>query len=547
MRHASPSSSAPWRVLLALALAAVLLIASACSGDDDTGGVDDPAPDGDSGGVTSFIPAGSPGYFEIDTDLDGEQWTLVQELVARFPDGPDIQAELEEGFEEEESEVSFEEVREVLGDRAAIAITELPPDFASDLQSGGGAEDPGFIAVVEIADGQEDALRELLTREDFAPVGEAEGAEILADDDDTFIAITGGVAVIGETQESVAAALAANAEGGAAVLAGDERYGEALGALAEETFAEGYFDLGAIIGQVAAEQPELQQLGVIGDYQDTVVAASIAAEDEGVRIEGVITGAPEETVGTNFSPELLDRVPADAFAYIGVSDLAGTIGGTLSGLEGDAGEQVQQQLEFLSAQLESQLNVSVDDLAALAGGEHAFIVAGDAMAPAVAAVLSVEDGARAKQTLDSLREATPLITSMLGTGGSAQQFRPVELENGVEGFQLPIMPGVAVTYGVDGDLAIIASNDEIVRQIQSPTDALPGSEDFQAGTEGIPDEVSALFWINSGRILEAVNEAGLLDDEPAGEVANLEPVRSIAGWGESGDIPSFTLFVRITE
>lgn len=551
MRVSSPPLSAAGRALLALLLAAVLLLAAACSGDDDSGG--DPVADPEeAGGITSFIPAGSPGYFEIDVDLEGEQWTQIDELGELFPAYPEFRQELEESImEEEDGEVTFEEVQAVLGDRAGIAVTEIPAGLAEDLELGdptADSPDPSFIAVVELAEGQEDATRELLMRDgELSPAGEAEGVEILTDGDDTFIAITQSVLVFGETQEDVAAALAANAAGGEATLAGEERYTSALNELPEVTFAEGYFDLGAIIAEVAASSPELQQLGALGDYEDTVVALSIAAESEGIRIEGVVTGAPDEATGEGFTPELLERVPADAFAYVGLNDLASSVGGTLGGLEGEVGAQLQQQIEFLSAQLESQLGVTVDDLAALTSGEHAFIVGGDAMTPAFVAVLGVEDGARAQATLDSLREATPLLAGMLGAPPGALEFQPIELENGVEGFELPISSQFSVVYGVDGELAIIGSNDQIVRQIQTPGDALPDSETFQAGTEGLPDQISGIVWINAESILEAVEQAGLLDDADAEVIANVEPIKSIAAWGESGDTPSFTLFVRIAE
>lgn len=523
--------------------AALVLGAAGCSSDDES-----PAP-GAEGGVTSFVPAGSPAYADISTDFEGEQWTQLDDLARLFPGYPDLRAQLDE--EVNEGPVTFEEIRPVLGERAGVALLRLPPltdELQQDPAGAATATEAAALAVVELAEGQEEAVRGLLEQDGYTPMGECEGSPLLGDDEDTIAAIADGAMLFSDAQENVCAGLAAHAAGGAATLAGEARYTDALNQLPEETFAEGYFDIGRVVQEVASTSPELEQLGLTGDLNEAVIAASMAAEDEGIRVQGLIANAPASAQGQSFDPTLLARAPADSFAYIGFANLAGTVGTTLGGLEGEAAEQLQQQLEFFSAQLEGQLGVTVDDLRALTSGEHAVVVApGVGDIPGVALALTQEDGARAQATLDRLRTALPMLIQMMDPTAAIPDFTQVELENGVQGWQLPLAPEFGVVYGVDGDLAIIGSTDDVVRSVQAPGDALADAPAFQAGTEGLPDSPTGVLWINIEQTLAALEQAGALDDADAEVLPNLRPLKSLAAWSEGGETPTFTTFLRITE
>jgi hypothetical protein len=303
-----------------------------------------------------------------------------------------------------------------------------------------------------------------------------------------------------------------------------------------------------VVSEVASTSPELEQIGLTTDFQNAVLAASVAAEEEGIRVEGLIAGAPASVQGEGFDPTLLERTPSDAFAYLGFSNLAGLVGDTLGGLEGEAGEQFQQQLEFFSAQLESQLGVTVDDLAALTSGEHALIVApGAGTFPGIALALTQDDGARAQATLDRLREAAPQLLSMFAGAGAPPEFRRVPLENGVQGWQLPLTPEAGVVYGVDGDLAIIGTTPAVVRGVQAPARPLRDDPFFRSGTAGLPESPTALLWVNVEQIVNAADAAGAFAGQPREVLPNLRPLKSLAAWAEGGETPTFTAFLRIAE
>jgi len=530
-------------VLLTAALAASALAVAGCGGDSDTGS--------EPGDVASFVPAGSPLYLEVTTDLEGPQWTQVDALGQAFPGYPDLRAMLDEALQGDD--IDFEtDVQPLLGERAAVAATAVPS--SSDVQSSlteatpeAVTDDSEFVAVVGVAEGREADVTALLTRGGAAKVGEHDGVDLLGSDD-TVAAVSDGALVLSDTQDQVVAALEAHEAGGDQNLAGTDKFTDALAKLPEEVFGQAYIDIGAFVQQAGAESPELQQLG-LGDLQTAALAASIAAEPEGVRVKGVLVGAPDFELGA-FSPSLDERVPADAIAYAGFSNFAGTVATILDQVRGSLSDEERQQLDTVSAQLPALLGVSIDDLSALASGEHALVVTagepsgGGTPIPGVAVALQVDDGARAQRTLDALRTGVPQLVRQFSPDTEIPEWARVPLAGGVEGWRLPLSPEAGIVYGVDGDLAILGTSVPAVTAVQRPVSPLSESPVYQAGTTGMPDEVSSVFWLN---LAQAVELARAFSDEPIDPevLANLRPLKSIAAWATGGDEPTFELFARI--
>src|SRR5207344_2520601 len=94
-----------------------------------------------------------------------------------------IQKDLETG------NVDFDtEVKPLLGERAAIAGLALPP--AGDLTKGltvpsaaEASDDMRFVAVVDVADGKSQQVKDLLVREGAVSGGEHDGAEYFTSKD----------------------------------------------------------------------------------------------------------------------------------------------------------------------------------------------------------------------------------------------------------------------------------------------------------------------------------------------------------------------------
>jgi hypothetical protein len=530
-------------LLMTGAVAGAAIVVAGCGGGSDgsSGAAAGPA--------ASYVPAGSPLYLEATTDLDGPQWTQMDELARLFPAYPQLRAELDEALRGED--VDFEaEVKPLLGERAAVAglnvprapdagaITSVSPDAAAAV-----AEDQQFVAVVEIAEGQEGALAALLVENGATAAGESGGADLYTDDD-TVAAVADGALVVSDTRDQVERALAAHAAGGDATLGGTDRFTEALAKLPADVFGQAYIDVGAFVQQAGASSPQLQQLG-LGDYQNAVVAASIAAEPEGVRVKGVVTGAPD--LGqAEFSPSLVDKAPADAIAYLGFADLATSVTTILDRARSSQSEEARAQIDALGGQLPALLGVSLDDLGALASGEHAVVVTSGSPEPGATLALTVEDGARASRTLDALRVGVPQLLRTFSPDTRLPEWRRAPLAAGVQGWELPLSPEAGVVYGVDGDTALIGTSVASVTAVQRPTEPLSATPEFQAATSGMPDEVTSLVFVNAREAVGAARALGALDDAPAQTLANLRPLRSLTAWTTGGETPTFEVFLRVT-
>jgi hypothetical protein len=530
--------------LVSAALAGSALAVAGCGGDGDSGST--------AGAVASYVPSSSPMYLEVSTDFDGPQWTQVEALAKVFPGYPEFQRMIDEGLRS--GDVDFEtEVRPLLGDRAAVAALSLPD--AAEVQgtltspstdgAAKAADDQEFVAVVEIAEGKQDAVKALLVKGGATPQGEHEGVEYYGDRaEDTVIAVDEGAAVISDTPEQVFVALDAHEAGGDKTLAGTDKFNDALGKLPEDVFGQAYLDVGAFIQQAGAASPQLSQAG-LGDYQNAVMAASISAEPEGGRLKGVVVGAPDAGL-SEFTPALVDRVPADALAYLGFHDLSGTIGNIFEQIQGSLGDEEREQVDTLRDQLPQMLGVSLEDLSALTAGEQAIVVTSGAKAPGAALAMQVEDGARASATLDKLRVGVPQLLKSFSPDTALPAWQQVPLGGGVQGWRLPLSPEAGVVYGVDGDIAVVASSVQSAGGVLRPVAPLSGAAPFQEATNGMPEQVTSLFWLNLEQGVDALRNAGAFEDAPAGTLANLRPFKSVAAWTTAGEMPTFEVFLGIS-
>ena len=533
-------------VLLATgALAGAALAVAGCGGDAESGST--------AGDVASFVPAGSPLYLEVTTDLDGPQWTQIDTLARQFPAYPELRTMLDDSLASED--VNFDrDIKPLLGDRAAIGALSVP-DAAGlqesltasspDAAAQDAADDLQFVGVVDIAEGKDDAVTALLVKGGATKSGEHAGATYYTQPgDETVVAVDDGALVVADSVPQLYTALDAHQAGGDKTLAGTDRFTDALGKLPADVFGQAYIDVGAFIRSAGTSAPQLQQLG-LEDYQDAAIAASLAAEPEGARLKGVVVGAPD--VGASeFSPTLDDRAPADAIAYLGFNDLAGTITTVLDQARAAQSSDTQQQFDALAGQLPSLLGVSLDDLSALVSGEHAIVVTGGAK-PGAALALKVEDGAAASATLDKLRVGVPALLRTFSPDTTLPAWKPVPLAAGIQGWRLPLSPEAGVVYGVDGDLAIVGTSVPAVTAVQRPASPLSASADYQEGVSGMPDSVTSVLWVNIQEAIATADTLGGLDDADAETLANLRPLKSIAAWTTGGDTPTFEVFLRIAK
>ena len=238
-------------------------------------------------------------------------------------------------------------------------------------------------------------------------------------------------------------------------------------------------------------------------------------------------------------------MPADAIAYVGFNDLAGTITTILEQAKAaQSSDTTAQQLDALAGQLPQLLggvgrrpggprlrrarpgrDLRQADPRRRAGGRS-------------------PDGAKATATLDALRVGIPTLLETFSPQTKLPAWKQVPLAAGVKGWRLPLSPEAGAVYGVDGDLAIIGTSVPAVTAVQRPVSPLSDSADFTTATSGMPDKVTSVFWLNISEVVDAADKLGALKDVPADTLANLRPLKSISAWTTGGDTPTFEVFLR---
>ena len=533
--------------LTALAVAAVAVSAIAVAGCGGSSSSTGSAP----GDVAGFVPSTSPAYFEITTDLNGPQWSQVGKLAALFPGYPKLQTMIDHSLAG--GGVNFTtDVKPLLGARAAIAAISVPnvsgittTDAAGATGAAQNALSGTGVGVVDIANGKDAAVTALVAKKS-APKGTHDGVTYYkATDGGTLTAVTDGALVITDSQPALFAALDAHQAGGDKTLAGTSKFTDALGKLPDNVFAQGYVDVGSLLRQAIAQSPQLGQLGQLEGYQNAVVAASVAAEPGGVRVKGIVDGATNLPTGGEFSPTLTSNAPADAIAYVGFSDVAGQLTKVFQTIQGSLGKEQAQQIDAFSAQLPLLLGVSLDDLKALGSGEHALVVTDGQPNPGAALALKVADGARAKTTLDTIRQKLPALVKTFSPKTTLPPWSQVPLAKGVQGWRLPLSPQAGAVYGVDGNLAVIGTSVAAVTAVQSPTSPLAASADFQAATDGMPGTVTSVVWVNLQQGIGALQRFGAFKGAPPETLPNLRPLKSIAAWTTNSGTPTFEMLLTL--
>lgn len=487
--------------------------------------------------VAAFIPAGSPVYFELSTDLDGTQWTQTVALAKRFPGYEKLVTSITDELADEK--VDFKgQIKPLLGSSAGVGVFDITGLDKKD-------PDAAVIVAIDLADGKDAEVLALIQRDPdpAEKIGQHDGVDLYADSETTF-ALLDGKLLVSDAKERVTRAIDAHRGGESQTMAGSDKLDRAFAELPDEVLAQGFVDIGAMVtlagkagGGGVATQLKNSGLGA-----DAALGLSISSEADGARIKAVGLDVGNAVGKTEpFTPKLVQKVPADAIAYVGVKN-AYSLGEQLIAQLGAQDPQVKKGLSQAALAL-PLLGITLDDVKGLTSLEHALIVTKGAKYPSVVAALEVADPAKAGATLDTLRSKAPALLQMTGTKLPA--FTKVALANGVSGWQSAIRPEADIVYGVDGNLALIGTRAAAIRQVQSPASTLTDDPAFQAATRQMPSKVDGLVWVNGEELMTALDGAGVLKDAPADVVANVRPLKNLVAWSTGGDKPTFEVFLTI--
>ncbi len=122
------------------------ILAAGCNGDESSGGALESS--------LAYVPPNTPFAVAIDTDVEGEQYQSLEDILGRFPSGDALGRMLQDQIEQGADGVSYEEdVRPLLGNPFVVSATD-PASFIDD------SEDDDFVAAIQVADS--DALDGLI-------------------------------------------------------------------------------------------------------------------------------------------------------------------------------------------------------------------------------------------------------------------------------------------------------------------------------------------------------------------------------------------------
>ena len=494
--------------------------------------------------VAGFIPAGSPVYIELSTDVGGTQWMQALALAKRFPGYGKLVADVSDQLTNQKIDFAGQ-IKPLLGKAAAVGVFDIK-GLADN------SPDPSVVAAIDLANGKEaDFLKLIQSGKDPAKkVGQHDGVDLYGDSHTTF-AVLDGTVLVSDTPERVDRAIDAHRGGKSQTMAGSAKLDKAFAELPDQVLAQGFVDLGAVVrlagtagGSTASAGGAAiaEQLKKIGIGADAAIGLSVSAEADGVRIKAVGLGLTQMAGATeSFTPKLVEKVPADAIAYVGFRN-AYSLGAQLIKQIGGQDPQVKQALSQASLAL-PLLGINLDDVKGLTSLEHALVVTKGTKTPGAVLALEVADPAKAGATLDTLSKTAPALLAKMGTKIPA--FTKVALANGVSGWQSAITPRAGVVYGVDGNLALIGTLPEAVRQVQAPVSKLTDDPAYQAATRQMPSKVDGLLWLNGEELLTTLDGLGVLKNAPDNVIANVRPLKNLAAWSTGGDKPTFEAFLTI--
>jgi hypothetical protein len=456
------------------------LAGAGCGGAAETGGT---VPES-----ASLAPADAFAYVSVTTDESSDEWKQAESLLDRLPGA-----------------------RDGLEDEIARALDEQGLTWEKDVAPALGPE------VVFV--GRADRKTIVLTQ----PDDEQKLDALLAKADEPIAKATvEGWTALAEKQADLTAYQAALAKG---TLAGDDALEAGFAALPNEALVRAWVD-------VAGLTPELgKQLGQASQDLDLGVdwvSAAVAAEDEGIRLAvGVRTPGGD---GTQYEPELVSHVPADAVAAL-------SFGGTQKLVD-----RIEDKLPLgaIADQVENATGVSVGGILEAFSGEGVLYVRPAGTAPEVTLALRPPDPDKVWQTVDRLAHT---IAEQSGT-----TVRTVTEEG--RSVSLVDADGVAVRYArLDDDTVIVTSGVTGIRDFAGDGEKLDSSDAYTRAADavGLGERTGGFLYVDIDGLLPIVDslagDALSADDREAIEQLDAFVLEASGG----GDTTTLTGFLRLND
>ncbi len=424
------------RILHTIALlACAAALVAGCGGDDSSGGPLEEA--------LSYVPADTPFAIAIGTDVEGDQYAALDEVLGRFPNGDSLEDMLRQELEEGDEGVSYEEdVKPLLGNPFVVGATDIRTFV-------GESEDDDFVAAIQARDSE--ALDRLVEKTQPEEQGEVAGATVY-EDDDTVFAIEDDIVVFAGTRQLLESALE-RADGGDGL--DPDTFEESLDGLPGEALARAYIDLQALIEQDPDTEPArrvdwvaaLRTMGLTASVQDDAVDVEFNMRTEGdLSEEDLPLAAGEE------APRVLQEPGEIGFGLRDPRQVATFFESAFQAVD----PQSFGDYETGKRAVSQRYDIDVDeDVFGQLTGDTSVSVAVDGSFGARA---EVEDPQAFTDTVDRLAEALPELGSGLGV-------TDVTRSGGL--YEASLADGGRFVFGMSEDVFVAASDAARARELGS--------------------------------------------------------------------------------
>lgn len=337
-------------------------------------------------------------------------------------------------------------------------------------------------------------------------------------------------------------AIADAAAGRRAALAGSPE-GAPRDELPDARFAEVYVSRAGVKQLLAGRVGPAAQLETFVDYGATSgLAAALVASDDTLEVELISRLDPKLAKRSPgffselpaFEPGLADEAGERAIGYVEVGELGPTLTALLKGA-GPRSQGLAGSLRASAARLQTEAGVNpLQDLLPALGGQAALIAEPTDGRPLASLIVDGVDEERASAALARLQG--PLLRALGaggGPGGRVPRFREQEVE-GVLVRSVALSPAVNLSYAVFDGKLVISTSPAGVARVRSDSRSLADADQYRRATEGLPDEASALVFLNLDELFGQVVDIGLAEDPNFADLTVLFENASSVGLAVSG-------------
>jgi Protein of unknown function (DUF3352) len=507
----------------------------------------DTCPPGDD--AIKLVPADVLAYVHVNLDPGTEQFQRAAGVASRLPTIT--------------SQLTSRLLASLPGPRGS------PPDFGREIEPWFGGEaalaiipaGAGAAEEVELLEVDEPGGARRYARSTAAGKPRAttyRGVRVRVDRRGLATAVVGGFLAIGGESGVRDVIDSYSGVEGAGTLADDPAARAARAALPALRFADAYLSEAGIAELVSRPRGLLATLAsVIDPGASTGAAAALVADDEGLELalrseldaDRAAAHPGFFSAFSSFRPALASSLPSDSLGYLGIADPGETLRSLLAqaraeepGLAATAGRLVDRVRKLGGVDLERDLLPSLGGEAAFAlepaprgkrsGGKRRGAKGGGGRiapppgspagptpptaalrgprTPVVEFVGSGIEAARARRALARLQG--PISKAL---NPSSERQAPVFVDREIEdviAHSLRLSPTVDLTYAVDGSVLVVATDPAGVQRLVAGESGLDDADLFDRATEGLPDVVSLLGYLNLGGLIALGERAGLAED-----------------------------------